>query len=158
MSIILKKGDKAPEFKLPDKDGKKISLKDYRGKWVIVYFYPKDDTPGCTIEAREFTKSIDDFAKLDAVILGISGDTAESHIKFTEKYGLKITLLSDEDHNVMENFGAWGIKKMFGKEYWGVIRSTFLIDPDGNIAAPWYKVQVKGHVDDVKKVLSEGKD
>lgn len=158
MSIILKKGDKAPEFSLPDKDGKKISLKDYRGKWVIVYFYPKDDTPGCTIEAREFTKSIDDFAKLDAVIVGISGDTEESHIKFTEKYGLKITLLSDEDHNVMEDFGAWGIKKMFGKEYWGVIRSTFLIDPDGNIAAPWYKVRVKGHVDDVKKVLSGEKN
>ncbi len=153
MTVELKKGDKAPDFTLPDKDEKSVSLKDFKGKWVIVYFYPKDDTPGCTIEAREFTQSVEEFAKLDAKILGISADTPKSHVKFTDKYGLKITLLSDEDHKVMEEYGAWGVKKMYGKEYWGIIRSTFLVDPEGNIAEAWYKVKVKGHVDKVKEAL-----
>ncbi|MBN2135647.1 MAG: thioredoxin-dependent thiol peroxidase [Acidobacteria bacterium] len=149
----LKKGDKAPGFTLPGENNKKVSLADYKGKWVIVYFYPKDNTPGCTVEAREFTKSVDDFSQLDAEIIGISADSPESHMKFTNKHDLKLTLLSDQDHKVMEDYGAWGIKKMYGKEYWGIIRSTFLIDPDGKIAEAWYSVKVKGHVEKVKEVL-----
>ena len=149
----LKKGDKAPGFTLPGEINKKVSLADYKGKWVIVYFYPKDNTPGCTVEAREFTKSVDDFSQLDAEIIGISADSPESHMKFTNKHDLKLTLLSDQNHKVMEDYGAWGIKKMYGKEYWGIIRSTFLIDPEGKIAEAWYSVKVKGHVDKVKEVL-----
>jgi peroxiredoxin Q/BCP len=151
----LKKGDKAPIFTLPDGNKKKVSLSDYKSKYVIIYFYPKDNTPGCTVEAREFTKSIDDFSQLDSEIIGISADSPESHMKFTNKHDLKLTLLSDEDHRVMEDYGAWGIKKMYGKEYWGIIRSTFLVDPDGKIAEAWYNVKVKGHVDKVKAVLEE---
>jgi peroxiredoxin Q/BCP len=153
MAIELKSGDKAPEFTLPDKNGKDVSLKDFRGKRVIVYFYPKDDTPGCTMEAKHFTDSIEEFAQLDAVILGISTDTPESHVKFTDKHNLKVTLLSDIEHKVLTAYGAWGIKKMYGKEYWGTIRSTFLVDSEGKIAESWYNVKVKGHVDSVKEAL-----
>jgi len=153
MAIELKPGDKAPDFTLPDKDGNKVSLKSFKGKWVIVYFYPRDDTPGCTMEAKHFTDSIEEFAQLDAEILGISTDTPESHVKFTNKHNLKVTLLSDVDHEVLTAYGAWGIKTMFGKEYWGTIRCTFLVDPKGMIAASWYNVKVKGHVDKVKETL-----
>lgn len=151
----LKNGDKAPDFNLPDTKGKKTSLKEYKGKWVIVYFYPKDDTPGCTIEAKEFSDSIDDFAKLGTDVIGISADTPESHIRFSDKYGLKVKLLSDPEKKALTAYGAWGIKKMYGKEYWGIIRSTFLVNPKGEIADAWYNVKVKGHVDDVKKRIQE---
>jgi peroxiredoxin Q/BCP len=153
MAGELKAGDKAPDFTLLDKNGKNVSLRDFLGKWLIVYFYPRDDTPGCTIEAKEFTDSIDEFAKLDAVILGISADTSDSHIKFTEKYHLKVTLLSDTDHKALVPYGAWGIKMMYGKEYWGILRCTFLVNPKGLIAQVWYNVKVKGHVEEVRKTL-----
>lgn len=130
-------------------------MKEYKGRWVIVYFYPKDDTPGCTIEAKEFSDSIDDFAKLGTNVIGISADTPESHIRFSDKYGLKVKLLSDPEKKALTAYGAWGIKKMYGKEYWGIIRSTFLVNPKGEIADAWYNVKVKGHVDDVKKRIQE---
>lgn len=151
----LEKGQKAPDFTLPDASGKKVSLKDFRGKWVIVYFYPKDDTPGCTIEAKEFTDSISGFAELGTDILGISADTPESHQKFAEKHDLKLKLLSDVEKKALVAYGAWGIKKLYGKEYWGIIRSTFLVNPEGVIARAWYNVKVKGHVAEVKKTLVE---
>jgi len=151
----LEKSQKAPDFSLPDISGKTVSLKDYRGKWVIVYFYPKDDTPGCTIEAKEFTDSIQEFAELGTDILGISADTPESHIKFAKKHELKLKLLSDVEKKALVAYGAWGIKKLYGKEYWGIIRSTFLVNPEGNIARAWYNVKVKGHVTEVKKTIEE---
>jgi len=148
-------GNKAPEFSLPDENGKIVNLKDLRGKWVVLYFYPKDNTPGCTIEAQDFTAELQEFEKLSATVFGISRDSAESHRKFIEKKELKITLLSDADHKVMEDFGVWQLKKMYGKESMGIVRSTFLIDPDGKIAHVWPKVSVKGHVDEVKRVLAD---
>jgi peroxiredoxin Q/BCP len=151
----LEKGQKAPDFSLPAVSGKTVSLKDYKGKWVIVYFYPKDNTPGCTIEAKEFTDSISEFTKLGTDILGISADTPESHIKFAKKHELKLKLLSDVEKKALVAYGAWGIKKMYGKEYWGIIRSTFLVNPEGNIARAWYNVKVKGHVAEIKKTIEE---
>ncbi|WP_281951498.1 thioredoxin-dependent thiol peroxidase [Nitrosophilus kaiyonis] len=152
---MLEIGKKAPEFCLKNQDEVEICLKDLKGKWVVLYFYPKDNTPGCTTEACDFTSELEEFEKLDAVILGVSPDSCESHRKFIEKKNLKITLLCDENREVLKAYGAWGIKKMYGKEYEGVIRSTFLIDPDGNIAFIWPKVRVKGHVEKVKEKLKE---
>ena len=150
---MLEVGQKAPDFCLPNQDEVEICLRDLKGKWVVLYFYPKDLTPGCTTEACEFTEALPEFEKLDAVILGVSPDSPEKHRKFIEKKGLKITLLSDENKEALKAYGAWGLKKMYGKEYEGVIRSTFLIDPEGNIAAVWPKVRVKGHVEAVKQKL-----
>jgi len=157
---MLEVGQKAPEFCLPNQDEVEICLRDLKGKWVVLYFYPKDMTPGCTTEACEFTEAEPEFEDLDTVILGVSPDSPEKHLKFIEKKELKITLLSDESKEVLKAYGAWGLKKMYGKEYEGVIRSTFIIDPEGNIAATWYKVRVKGHVKAVKEKLEElnGKD
>ncbi|SFP31386.1 thioredoxin-dependent thiol peroxidase [Hydrogenimonas thermophila] len=151
---MLEVGQKAPEFCLPNQDEVEICLRDLKGKWIVLYFYPKDLTPGCTTEACEFTEAEPEFEGLDAVILGVSPDSPEKHRKFIEKKELKITLLSDESKEVLKAYGAWGLKKMYGKEYEGVIRSTFIIDPEGNIAATWYKVRVKGHVKAVKEKLS----
>ncbi len=145
--------EKAPDFTLPDKDGKNISLKDFKGKWVILYFYPKDNTSGCTREAVEFSEKLKDFKDLNAEIIGVSKDSEKSHQKFYEKHNLKITLLSDVDHKIHELYGAWGKKKLYGKEYMGTIRSTFLIDPDGFIRKEWKKVKVKGHVEEVLNTL-----
>ena len=152
---MLEVGQKAPEFCLPNQDEVEICLRDLRGKWVVLYFYPKDMTPGCTTEACEFTEAKPEFENLNATILGVSPDLPEKHRKFIEKKELKITLLSDKDKEVLKAYDAWGLKKMYGKEYEGVIRSTFIIDPDGNIGATWYKVRVKGHVNAVKKRLNE---
>jgi len=151
-------GDPAPNFCLPDQDGEEVCLKDFRGKWVILYFYPKDNTPGCTLEAKDFTEHLEEFQKLDAVILGVSKDSVKSHKRFVEKHGLKITLLSDPEHKVIEEYGAWGLKKRYGKESYGTIRSTFIINPEGKISAIWYNVRVKGHVEEVKKKLEELKN
>jgi len=151
----LKVGTKAPEFALIDQNESKISLKDFKGKWVVLYFYPKDSTPGCTREAIGFTEHLKDYQKLDAVILGVSPDSAKSHCNFIEKEKLKIALLCDPEHKVLESYGAWGLKKNYGKEYLGVIRSTFLIDPKGNVAAVWPSVKVDGHVEAVKEKLRE---
>ncbi|MBI1883036.1 MAG: thioredoxin-dependent thiol peroxidase [Chlamydiae bacterium] len=151
----LRVGALAPEFSLLDQDEKKVSLKDFKGKWVILYFYPKDNTPGCTREAIGFTEDLGVFKKLSAVILGVSPDSSQSHCNFIESQKLKITLLSDPEHGVLEEYGAWGLKKNYGKEYWGVIRSTFLIDPKGNLAFVWPNVKVDGHVEKVLEKLKE---
>jgi peroxiredoxin Q/BCP len=146
---------KAPEFCLPNQDETEICLRDLAGKWVILYFYPKDNTPGCTTEACDFTENLDWFEDEDAIILGVSPDSPKKHRNFIEKKDLKITLLSDEDKEVLKAYGAWGLKKMYGKEYEGVIRSTFIINPEGEIVAEWKKVKVKGHVEAVKEKLKE---
>lgn len=148
-------GEKAPVFTLPDQNGKFVNLEDYRGKWVVLYFYPKDNTPGCTTEAQDFTKYIGHFTKLDSVIFGVSPDSQKSHRNFCERKGLEITLLSDPDRGVLEQYGVWKMKKMYGRESMGVARSTFLIDPDGRVSFIWPKVKVKGHAEEVKGKLSE---
>ncbi len=136
-------GQKAPQFCLPDTNGNQVCLNDFQGKWIVVYFYPKDNTSGCTKEAQDFTELKAEFDKLGAVILGISKDTVQSHQKFVSKHNLGLTLLSDPDKQVHRAYGAWGIKKMYGKESEGTIRSTFIVDPQGNIAHTWYKVKVR---------------
>ena len=148
-------GKKAPAFTLKDELGNTVKLSDFSGQWVVLYFYPKDDTPGCTTEACEFTKGLSAFEKLDAVVLGCSPDTPEKHQKFIDKYKLKIKLLSDPDHKVMEKYGAWGEKNMYGKVTLGVIRSTALIDPEGRVAHHWAKVKAAGHADYVRGKLAE---
>ena len=153
--IELKEGDMAPDFCLPDKDNREICLKDFKGKYTIVYFYPKDNTPGCTTEAIGFSGILPEFQKLNAEVIGISPDSPESHAKFIEKKNLKVTLLSDENKEVLKKWGVWGLKKFRGKTYMGVNRSTYLVDPEGKIAHTWPKVSVKGHPEDVKKVIEE---
>jgi thioredoxin-dependent peroxiredoxin len=148
----LDTGDKAPDFTLPDQDGKDVSLSDFAGRRVVVYFYPRDDTPGCTKEACQFNDNLASFKKAKVPVLGISGDTAAKHQKFREKYGLTFPLLTDADHAVGTDYGAWGEKTMYGKVVIGVIRSTFLIGPDGKILRSWYRVKADGHA---VKVLEE---
>ncbi len=148
-------GDKAPEFCLPNQDSEEICLRDLRGSWVVLYFYPKDNTPGCTTEACDFTEALPDFTGLGATILGVSPDSIKRHQNFIAKKGLKITLLSDEDKAALQAYGVWRLKKNYGREYMGVVRATFLIDPEGTIAAMWDKVRVKGHVEAVKAKLQE---
>ena len=152
---MLKIGDVAPKVTLPNQDEVEISLRDLEGKWVVLYFYPKDNTPGCTTEACEFTEALPTFDGLNAVILGISPDSPKKHSNFIAKKDLMITLLSDESKEVCEKYGVWQLKKMCGKEYMGVVRSTFLISPEGKIEAIWEKVRVKGHVSAVKQKLEE---
>ncbi len=151
----LKVGVEAPGFCLPDKDNKEVCLKDFKGKYVVLYFYPKDNTPGCTTEAIGFTGILPELQKLDGIVIGISPDSPESHAKFIKKKNLKVILLSDVDKKVLKAYGKWGKKKFLGKEYIGVTRSTFLLDPNGNIAHIWPKVSVKGHPEDVEKVIKE---
>jgi len=151
----LKVGNESPGFCLPDQDGEEICLDGFRGRWVVLYFYPRDNTKGCTLEAIDFTTSLGDFESLDSVILGVSPDSVKSHRKFCDRHGLKITLLSDAEHRVLEKYGVWQLKKRFGREYFGVVRSTFLIDPEGRIRHLWRKVKVAGHVEDVKQKLVE---
>ena len=152
---MLEVGDMAPDFSLPDQNEKTVSLSGLQGRWVVLYFYPKDNTPGCTTEACDFTASCGEFSRLDAEILGVSPDSAKSHRSFISKQNLGITLLSDPDHKVLESYGAWQKKSMYGREYMGVVRSTFLIDPLGRLAHVWPKVKVKGHVEEVQKKLAE---
>ena len=153
--IELKVGVDAPEFSLPDKDNRLVNLKDFKGKYVILYFYPKDNTPGCTTEAIGFTGILPELQKLNATVIGISPDSPESHAKFVEKKNLKVILLSDTDKKIIKAYGKWGKKTFRGKEYLGVTRSTFLIDPEGKIVYIWPKVSVKGHPEEVKKILEE---
>ncbi len=141
--------EKATEFCLADYQGKKHCLADYYGKWIVLYFYPRDNTSGCTREAKEFSEKINEFNKLNAVIIGISKDSPKSHEKFITKQNLSVLLLSDEQHEIIEKYGAWGKKKNYGKEYYGIIRSTFLISPEGIVKKVWKKVRVAGHVEDV---------
>jgi peroxiredoxin Q/BCP len=152
---MLKEGDLAPDFALPSDSGQTVKLANFRGKKVVLYFYPKDDTPGCTTEACEFTDGIKAFETLDAVVLGCSADTPESHRKFIAKHGLKVTLLSDADRAVMKTYGAWGEKSMYGRTTMGVIRSTVLIDPRGKVAFHWPNVKAAGHAEQVREKLAE---
>jgi peroxiredoxin Q/BCP len=149
----LTPGDAAPDFSLQNQDEKDVNLNSLKGRWVVLYFYPKDNTSGCTLEAKDFSAEFPGFGELDAHILGVSPDSCGSHRGFIKKQELKLDLLSDPDHKVCAAYGAWGIKKMYGKEYEGVIRSTFLINPEGKIAEVWYKVKVNGHVQQVKDKL-----
>jgi peroxiredoxin Q/BCP len=153
--MVVETGKEAPKFCLPDKDENTVCLEKFKGKWVVLYFYPKDNTKACTLEAVTFTGSREEFTERDAVILGVSPDSSESHCKFADKHDLTITLLSDTAHKILETYGVWQKKKMYGKEYWGVVRSTFLIDPEGKVAALWRKVRVKGHVEEVLNTLIE---
>jgi peroxiredoxin Q/BCP len=146
-------GKLAPSFCIPDAEGKEICLESFRGKWVVLYFYPRDNTPGCTLEAIQFSKALEEFAGLGAQVIGVSTDSPESHVKFTEKHDLTVLLLSDTDHHVIAAYGAWKPKTFFGKEILGTERDTFLIDPDGTIVEVWRKVSVKGHAEAVKEAL-----
>jgi thioredoxin-dependent peroxiredoxin len=148
----LAAGDRAPAFTLPDQDGKKVSLKDFAGRPVVVYFYPRDDTPGCTKEACQFNDNLSAFKRAKVTVLGISDDGAEKHRSFRQKYGLQFPLLTDAGHKVGEKYGAWGEKTLYGKKTIGVIRSTFLIGANGKITRAWYSVKADGHA---AKVLAE---
>ncbi|MCH5336529.1 MAG: thioredoxin-dependent thiol peroxidase [Campylobacter sp.] len=148
----LKVGDKAPQFELLNQDGVKIALKDFIGKKVILYFYPKDNTPGCTTQACEFTQNYEKFMDKNAVIIGISPDSTKSHENFIKKFNLKHILLSDDEKEVSKAYGAWGLKKNYGKEYEGIIRSTFVIDEQGKIIKIYSNVRAKDHA---FKVLEE---
>jgi len=149
-------GMNAPNFSLLNEKQETVTLKDFSGKeFVILYFYPKDATPGCTTQACDFRDSYEDFSNLNAVILGVSPDNAASHERFIKKQGLPFSLLIDDDHSVAEEYGVWKLKKMFGKEYMGIERSTFLIDPTGTVIKEWRKVKVKDHIEEVLKTLKE---
>ena len=152
---MLEIGNKAPEFCLPNQDDVEICSRDLKGKWIVLYFYPRDNTPGCTTEACEFTQAEPQFDDMDAIILGVSADTTKKHRNFIEKHELGITLLSDESTEMMQEFGVWKLKKNYGKEYMGIVRTTFIIDPDGVIQAVWDNVRVKEHVAKVQEKLSE---
>jgi peroxiredoxin Q/BCP len=151
-------GKKAPAFSLPNQDGKTVKLSDFKGRWVVLYFYPRDNTPGCTTEACDFTAGLKDFEELDAVVLGCSADSPESHQKFIAKYKLKVTLLSDAEHDVMKAYGAWGEKNLYGKTVVGIIRSTVIIDPEGKVAYHYPKVRSAGHAEAVREQLAALRD
>lgn len=153
MSLVL--GEKAPHFELPASNGENVKLSDFKGKNVVLYFYPKDMTPGCTTEACGFRDHHESFEGLNAVILGVSPDPVGRHEKFIEKHGLPFLLLADENHITAEDYGVWTLKKNFGKEYMGIERSTFIIDKEGNLSKEWRKVKVKGHVEEALEFIKE---
>lgn len=154
--MTVLEGQQAPNFTLKNEQGELVSLADYNGKKsVVLYFYPKDMTPGCTTEACEFRDFHSDFSDLNTVILGVSPDDEKRHEKFIEKHGLPFSLLVDEDHAVAEKYGVWKLKKMYGREYMGIERSTFMIDENGVIIKEWRKVRVKGHIEDVLTYIRE---
>ena len=150
---MLEVGKKAPDFSLLNQDGNKISLKNYLGKKVVLYFYPKDDTSGCTKEACSFSADLPKFSKVDAIILGVSPDSVKSHKKFSEKYKLKFDLLADEEKKIVEKYGVWKEKSMYGRKYMGVERTTFIIDENGKIKKIFNKVKVEGHNKEVMESL-----
>jgi peroxiredoxin Q/BCP len=150
---MLKENDKAPLTVVKDMEGKDVSLASYAGKTVVLYFYPKDNTTGCTIEAQQFRDYMKDIAKLGAVVVGVSKDSEESHKKFTEKYDLNFPLWSDPDHALMDAFGVWQLKKMAGREYMGTVRTTFIIDPKGKITRVFPSVTPKQHGKEVYEYL-----
>jgi peroxiredoxin Q/BCP len=154
-SITLKDNDKAPEFTLPDQDGKEIVLKNYRGQYVVLYFYPRADTPGCTIESCEFRDSYKKIEKVNAVVLGISPDTSKAQKKFEEKFSLPFTLLADADKKVCNLYGVMQEKNMYGKKVMGVARTTFIIGPNGKIKHIFEKVKPEGHAEEVLAYLKE---
>ncbi|MED3950601.1 thioredoxin-dependent thiol peroxidase [Priestia aryabhattai] len=148
-------GEKAPDFVLMSTNGEQVSLASMKGKNVVLYFYPKDMTPGCTTEACDFRDQHENFEELDAVILGVSPDPIDKHHKFIDKHGLPFLLLADEDHSVAEEYGVWKLKKNFGKEYMGIERSTFIIDKEGMLVKEYRKVRVKGHVEEALSFIKE---
>lgn len=148
-------GTKAPEFCLKNQDGVEVCSRDFKNKWVVIYFYPKDDTPGCTTEACEFTAELPNFIDMDVVVLAVSADSVEKHKKFADKHSLSITLLSDTEHKVIESYGAWREKSMCGKKYMGIVRSTVLVNPKGEVAFYWDNVKAKGHAKKVKEQIKK---
>jgi peroxiredoxin Q/BCP len=148
-------GDKAPTFSLPDTNENEISNNDFDGKWLVLYFYPKDNTSGCTVEAIDFTAHVKEFANLNAAVVGVSPDSCKSHQNFTQKHHLKVNLLSDPEKKTLQDYGVWQEKSMYGRKYMGVVRTTYLVDPGGRIAATWPKVNVKGHAEEVLNKLKE---
>ncbi len=148
-------GKKAPAFKLPSSEGGTLGLSDFAGKYLVVYFYPKDDTPGCTTEAQGFRDALPKLAKLGAAVVGVSKDSIKAHCKFRDKHGLTFPLLSDETGATIEKYGAWGEKKLYGKTSLGIIRSTVVVGPDGEVVAHFPKVKVAGHVDAVIAAIEE---
>lgn len=155
MAGKLEEGDRAPAFKLPSSSGRTVSLSALKGKKAVLYFYPKDDTSGCTREAVDFTGLAKEFEKADAIVLGISPDTLAKHEKFITKHKLGVELLADEDKSMLEAYGVWAEKSMYGRKYMGVVRSTFLIDEKGKIARIWSKVKVAGHAEEVLAAVRE---
>lgn len=153
--MTVEAGMLAPDFTLESHNGETVNLSDFHGKNVIVYFYPKDMTPGCTTEACDFRDHYQNFQSQDVVILGISPDPVNRHVKFVEKYNLPFLLLADPDHRISEAYGVWKLKKNYGKEYMGIERSTFIIDKQGKIAKEWRKVKVKGHVEEALQYIRE---
>ena len=152
---MLSVGKSAPAFSLDTDSGEKLSLKDLKGRPVVLYFYPKDDTPGCTVEACEFRDAFPRFKGTKAVILGISPDSVKSHQKFKAKFDLPFTLLADEDHGIAEKYGVWQKKSMYGRSYMGIARTTFVIDKDGKVAKVFEKVKPKGHAEEVEQAIDE---
>ena len=152
---MLEIGDSVAGFCLPNQDEEEICFRDIKGHWIVLYFYPKDNTPGCTTQACDFTDALPDFEGLSAIVLGVSPDSPKKHRNFIAKKELKITLLADEEKELCNMFSVWQLKKNYGKEYMGVVRSTFIIDPDGKVAEKWEKVRVKGHIEVVKERLKE---
>lgn len=150
---MLDEGKKAPDFTLPRDGGEEVSLSDFRGQKVVLYFYPKDNTSGCTTQACEFRDQHPDFQKLDTVILGVSPDSVRSHQGFRDKHELTFPLLADTEHKVAEAYGVWKEKSMYGRKYWGIERSTFLIDEDGRLQKVWRKVKARGHAQEVLAAL-----
>lgn len=148
-------GKQAPEFTLPNQQGEQVTLSDFKGKHVVLYFYPKDMTPGCTTQACDFRDQHENFSDLDAIIIGVSPDPIERHQKFIDKHDLPFLLLADEDHQVAEQYGVWKLKKNFGKEYYGIERSTFIFDKDGVLQKEYRKVRVKGHVEEALQYIRE---
>ena len=155
MSEWIEAGQPAPDFQLPDQNGREVSLSSYLGKPVVLYFYPKDDTPGCTREACAFRDRRADLESRGAVVLGVSPDDSESHTRFISKFELNFPLLSDADHAVAERYGAWREKTQYGKTYFGIQRSTFLIGPDGVVRKMWKSVKVDGHDENILKALDK---
>ena len=152
MTEIPQTDARAPDFSAPDQNGKTVALADFADRWLVLYFYPRDDTPGCTTEAQEFTALTTEFASLECEIVGVSPDSPQKHCNFIAKYSLAVRLLTDPEHAIMEPYGAWRMKKNYGREYMGVARSTFLIAPDSTVARAWPNVRAKGHA---AKVLTE---
>ena len=152
---MIKENTKAPIFKLPSTNKKEYSLKDSIGNYVIIYFYPKDDTPGCTVEAQEFTEELSNFTSEDAVVVGISPDTVAKHCKFIDKHSLGMELLADTEKKMLADYGVWQEKSMYGRTYMGVVRTTYLIDPNGVVAEAWTKVKARGHAKAVFERLKE---
>ncbi|MBD8071193.1 thioredoxin-dependent thiol peroxidase [Bacillus sp. PS06] len=153
--MTIEVGQKAPDFELVANNGEKVKLSDFQGKHVVMYFYPKDMTPGCTTQACDFRDFYQDFSELDCVILGVSPDPVAKHEKFRDKYNLPFLLLVDDEHQVAEKYGVWKLKKNFGIEYMGIERSTFVIDKEGNLVKEWRKVRVKGHVEEALNYVKE---